>query len=195
MKFFQNSCTSSILYSLISFYSFKICSTSQNHLVLYSLEEHKTCDGVNLDPKTHFLQIINVFILQESRAKERMFSLKRCFKGWWNSLPKNRYLRRSAHMLHPMFYNWCLYTVNKKYRRKKFTDDLKKLSRRMVYRRFIAYVNIVKERKRIRGLITRVLSKYQRRLLMKCFQSWISFMQVIFKNQSCKDASLYFIFE
>lgn len=110
-----------------------------------------------------------------------MMALKRCFKGWWKSLIRNRYLSRSAeenNLLQSMFRKWCTWIRYKKYKRRQLSGNMKKLDRKMVNRMFLAYTDVVKDRKCVRGLVTRQLRKSDRRLLNRCFQGWISFMQV-----------------
>ncbi|KAG0599446.1 hypothetical protein M758_12G152600 [Ceratodon purpureus] len=107
--------------------------------------------------------------------------LKKCLKGWWRLLERNRHFRRSApenRLMHSMFLKWRTLVKGEKYKRKQWIGNFKKLDRKMVHRRFLAYVEVVRSRKCVRGLITRQLQKSGRRLVNRCFQKWISFMQM-----------------
>lgn len=107
--------------------------------------------------------------------------LKKCIKGWWRTLSRNQHFRRTApenRLMHSMFLKWRTLVKDAKYKRTQWIGNYKKLDRKMVGRRFLAFADVVRTRKCIRGLITRQLKKSGRTLVSRCFQKWISFMQV-----------------
>ncbi|XP_073386590.1 uncharacterized protein [Physcomitrium patens] len=115
------------------------------------------------------------------KAKQRIFTLRRCFDYWWKSLEKNFYLLRpfeDNRILRTMFHQWRIRVKYNEYLRKRDQAFRKKLNRKMVRRCFMAYLDVVKARKCVRGVIARQLRKSNRKLLNRCFQSWIAFMQM-----------------
>ncbi|KAG0623424.1 hypothetical protein M758_3G173700 [Ceratodon purpureus] len=118
---------------------------------------------------------------QESRARVRITLLRRCMKGWWTSLSKNAHMRRSVqddHLLRSVFYKWTTWVKGRKDLRERWQGYHRKLGRNLRNRTFMAFVDVVWERKRVRRLVERQLQKSNRRLLNRCFQGWISFMQM-----------------
>lgn len=94
---------------------------------------------------------------------------------------RNAHLRHSTeddHLLRSVFYKWTTWVQGRKDLRERWLGYHKKLDRNMRNRMFLAFVEVVRERRCVRGLVKRQLQKSNRKLLNRCFQGWISFMQV-----------------